>query len=49
MKEITDHAGEEHSEETRALARQLLESAEAEQAVAAILDLSRSDGGRAGA
>ncbi len=39
MKEITDHAGEEHSEETRALARQLLESAEAEQAVAAMLDL----------
>ena len=39
MKEITDHAGEDHSEETRALARQLLESAEAEQAVAAMLDL----------
>ena len=39
MKEITDRAGEEHSEETRALARQLLESAEAEQAVAAMLDL----------
>ena len=39
MKEITDRAGGEHSEETRALARQLLESAEAEQAVAAMLDL----------
>ena len=39
MKEITDHAGEEHSEETRTLARQLLESADAEQAVAAMLDL----------
>ena len=39
MKEITDRAGEEHSEETRALARQLLESADAEQAVAAMLDL----------
>ncbi len=39
MKEITDRAGEEHSEETRTLARQLLESAEAEQAVAAMLDL----------
>ena len=39
MKEITDRAGGEHSEETRTLARQLLESAEAEQAVAAMLDL----------
>ena len=39
MKEITDRAGGEHSEETRALARQLLESADAEQAVAAMLDL----------
>ena len=39
MKEITDRAGEEHSEETRTLARQLLESADAEQAVAAMLDL----------
>ena len=39
MKEITDRAGGEHSEETRTLARQLLESADAEQAVAAMLDL----------
>ena len=39
MKEITDRAGGEHSEETHDLARQLLESADAEQAVAAMLDL----------
>jgi hypothetical protein len=39
MQEITDHAGEEHSAETHELAKKLLESAEAEQAVSAMLDL----------
>lgn len=39
MEEITAHTQETHSEETLIQARTLLESAEAEQAVAAMLDL----------